>query len=172
MIKGVFGKALCGCGFRMDGRQKCPEGRQEAQPAVGLERSLRCSQGTLSQTDPGGPGEVPARSGPGAREADWAPETQPFFHLPVFSFIWEPPEGVPAACRFMRCRGSGRGWRHRRQAVGGRSEDAFQPPMCFDPSATPPLHHHGREPALAWAGPRTSTCCLSFPSWTLQGGGE
>lgn len=32
MIKGVFGKALRGCGFRMDGRQKCPEGRQEAQP--------------------------------------------------------------------------------------------------------------------------------------------
>lgn len=148
--------------------------RREAgsQPGSRTGEAPEMLKGTLSQTDPGGPGGVPARSGPRAKEADWAPETQPSFPLPVFSFIWEPPEGVPAACRFMRCRGSGRGWRHGRQAAGGRSEDASQPPMCFDPSATPPPRHHGREPALAWAGPRTSTCCLSFPSWTLQGAGE
>ena len=54
----------------------------------------------------------------------------------------------------------------------GRSEDALQPLTCFDPSATPPLCHRDREPALAWARPRTGTCCLSFPSRTLWGGGE
>lgn len=45
MIKGVFGKGLRGCGFRMDGPQKGPEGRRRLSRVAGLERSLRHTRG-------------------------------------------------------------------------------------------------------------------------------
>lgn len=66
MIKGVFGKGLRSCGFRMDGQQKGPEKRQESQPSGRTGKVLETRTGPLSQMDPRDPGEGPAGSGPRA----------------------------------------------------------------------------------------------------------
>lgn len=153
------------------GGRSVQKGGRKPSPAAGLERSLRRSQGTLSQTDPGGPGESPARSGPRAREAECAPETQPSCTLPVFGFIWEPPEGVPAACRFMRCGGSGRGWRHRRRAGGGdrRMLSSLRHAM----TSLPPQRSVTAAESLPWPGPDPAPApAASVSPYTLWGGSE
>lgn len=47
MIKGVFRKGLCGCGFRMDGWWKGPEERLKLGRAAGLEWSPETGTGNL-----------------------------------------------------------------------------------------------------------------------------
>lgn len=185
MIKGVFGKGLRGCGFGMDGQQRGPPGRQEAQlRRLDGRGPLRQAQGAFGQTDLPGPwGKAQEGQVPGPEVLNGLQRPQASFPLPVFGFIWESPEGVRlAACRFMRCggicRADRRGGGPMRHACKKRGSGRMFPSpwTCSDPTSTwEPSWPHDETTlcqhspflrACPGPGQEPATCCLSFSSQT------